>query len=319
MQERFPGPARRGGVLVGQIHQFHPLFAHQPGDLGGEFHRVAVAPAGPEPALAAKGAQMRAAARELQNHRPLAAPIGIVGEVDQLPADAQRVQVFQHRRRGGGVGLALTAKGNARNCGQIGASRQRVHQVLRRHLALAPHDHIHGGAFGQNLGPMIAGIGPAIDDPRIGQRGADQRGQMQHCRMRRGGAGMPDQHRLGRSALQIGDNGLGPHRCQIGVQQIDRMPRNDPGAADRQKVQRRQQLPRHARADGGMGRVQQRDAQGQTLATSVATGKPPLRGRPPVRASAREQARNSVFSSCSFRNTPAGGMHHRPGAEVLRR
>src|SRR5439155_14920750 len=69
LQEAPPDVAQGGGVLVGQGDEADAVAAVQPGDLVGQPGRVAVPPAHPEAVLAAVGAAVRAAARQLHDGR----------------------------------------------------------------------------------------------------------------------------------------------------------------------------------------------------------------------------------------------------------
>src|SRR4029079_7231136 len=100
------------------------VLAVEPGDLAGEQHGIAMTPARPEATLAAIVAQMRTAARELHDHRALAAPIAVAGMVDQLPADAIVVEIGDGAgRRRGHRRAGAVAEGDAVDRGQRSAAR----------------------------------------------------------------------------------------------------------------------------------------------------------------------------------------------------
>src|SRR6516162_8152655 len=93
------------------------MLAVQARKLRGEFHGIAMAPAGPEPALATVIAEMRTAAGELHDHRALAAPVAVAGVIDQLPSDAVGVEIADdrcRRRRGRNAVATIGDAGNAR-------------------------------------------------------------------------------------------------------------------------------------------------------------------------------------------------------------
>jgi len=66
---------------------------------------------------------------------------------------------------------------------------------------------------------------------------------------------MPDQHRIGRVRQQGRDDLRRRHRRDVGIHQPHRVARVDQRPANGQKAEGRQQLPRHARPDGTVGRV----------------------------------------------------------------
>ena len=74
-EKALPGLLGRCRVLVGEIEYLNALLAMQPRDLGSELLGIAIAPLGPEAALAAIIAWMRTAARKLHDHCALAAPV----------------------------------------------------------------------------------------------------------------------------------------------------------------------------------------------------------------------------------------------------
>ena len=153
LQKNLPHAPGAGGQLIGKVDQLHAVLAVEAGDFLGKLHRVAVAPLGPEAALAAVAAKMRAAARELHDHGPLAAPVGVVGVIDQLPAHAVVVQPGDHWRISRGNGRARLPPGNAGNLLQITAINQRLHQRQRSLLAFAAHDEVNRCAVAQDLVP----------------------------------------------------------------------------------------------------------------------------------------------------------------------
>ena len=70
LQEALPHGPEGGGVFVGQGEEPDAVPVVQPGHLGGQADRVAVAPAAPEVVLAAVGAAVRTAARQLDDGGP---------------------------------------------------------------------------------------------------------------------------------------------------------------------------------------------------------------------------------------------------------
>ncbi len=106
-EEGAPGGFGGGGVLVGEVEELDAVFAVEPGDFGGELFRVAVTPAPPEFALAAVIAEVGAAAGELDDHGAASAPVAVVFEVDELPADAVVVEALDDRGAGRGDGAPL--------------------------------------------------------------------------------------------------------------------------------------------------------------------------------------------------------------------
>src|SRR4051794_37462244 len=86
--------------------------AMKPGDFLRELDGIAVAPAGPESALAAVIAVVRTSAGELHDDGAHAAVVAIVAMIDQFPADAIRVKIFDHRGGPGFDDPAGAAKGD---------------------------------------------------------------------------------------------------------------------------------------------------------------------------------------------------------------
>ena len=97
-QDVRPDVLERRRVLVGEPDEADVALAAQPLQLVDELRHVAVAPALPEHPLAAVGAGVRAAARELDDRRPAQAEGAIlVPVVDQVPADRVGVEVGDRR------------------------------------------------------------------------------------------------------------------------------------------------------------------------------------------------------------------------------
>src|SRR5262245_13110566 len=87
-EERPPGLARDRRILVGKVDHLDAVLAMQSSKLGSESFRIAMPPACPKSALATIIAEVRAAARELDDDRALPAPVAVASMVDQLPTDA---------------------------------------------------------------------------------------------------------------------------------------------------------------------------------------------------------------------------------------
>src|SRR5205085_11180205 len=101
LAERLPCLAMRRRILVGEVEDDDALLAMEARDLGGKLLRAAVAPLRPEAALSAVIAGVRTPARELDDDRALVSPIRVVAVIDELPADAIRIEVLDDggRRR----------------------------------------------------------------------------------------------------------------------------------------------------------------------------------------------------------------------------
>jgi hypothetical protein len=218
--------------LVGEVDHLDAVLTVQPGDLGGELVRIAMAEARPEAALAAVVAGVRAAARELHHDGALAAPVAVTRVIDQLPADPESVEVGDHRGRRGADHHALVAERDPADCEQRAAVGQRAYEAGRRLLALAAHDHIDLRLLDQDLAPMIGREHAAVDDPDIGQLGAQRAGQLAHDRMARGRARMAEQDRVGSARDRLRDDVLDRHRPELGVDQRDVVPGVDQRTAD---------------------------------------------------------------------------------------
>lgn len=183
LKKRLPGAPGGGGVSIGEVDEFDALLAHQPGDFARQPDRIAVAPAGPESALPAIGAKMRATARELHDHGAFAAPVAVSGKVDQLPPDPVGVEVADHRRGRGGMGLAVLAKGEAGNGGKVDPGLKCAHQRGHGFLPLAAQDHVDVGGAGQDLVPVTSRVDAAMDDGQVRVPGLQRGGHLPDGRM----------------------------------------------------------------------------------------------------------------------------------------
>jgi hypothetical protein len=262
LEEFAPRLLRDGRILVGEIEQSHAVLAVEARDLLGEAHGIAVAPAGPEAALAAIGAEMRAPARELNDHAAQPAPIGIARMVDQLPADAIGVEIADHRCRARRPRHAGVAIGDARNRIERLAPFERRDEPPRSFFALAAHDGDDVGFRVEDLPPMIRGKHAAIDDADAGQRLCDVARNLCDDRMARGRARMSEQHRVGLGAHGVGDDVGERHRAELGVEQAHLVAVVDQRPADREESERRQVIVRDAAADRRVGDVDEDDAHG---------------------------------------------------------
>ena len=164
LKELAPGPAARAGILVGEVEDLHAVLAVQPGDLGSQPARVAVAPPGPEAALAAVVAQVRAAPGELHDDGALAAPVAVARVIYQFPTDAVSIEVADDWGWRGGERRAADAEGEARDGAEVAAGLHRGQEATRRFLALTAHDDVHVGFVAQDFAPVIGGMNAAVDD-----------------------------------------------------------------------------------------------------------------------------------------------------------
>src|SRR5262249_5717232 len=101
---------------------------------------VAMAPTGPEPALSAVIAQVRAASRELYDDGPQPAPIAVTRVVNELPADPIGVEIADHRSRAGCLGTISGAVGDARDVTKGLAESQSAHQASCSFFTFAAND-----------------------------------------------------------------------------------------------------------------------------------------------------------------------------------
>ena len=209
------------GFSSAKLITLHAVLAMQPRELLGEPHRVAMAPARPEAALAAVVAEVRTAARELHHDRAHAAPVAVARMVDQLPADAVGIEVADHRRRAAWrAGRRASRNAMPATAPRSVAVGERRHQAPRGLLALAAHDRGHMRLLAR------------------GSRASDRSGTRRHRRCATRGiaaaiaratsamtgwpggrAGMPEQHRVGREgappAATMASIGIGPNSPSI--------------------------------------------------------------------------------------------------------
>jgi hypothetical protein len=260
LQERLPGLLRRGRVLVGEVDDLDAVLAVEARQLPGEAHRVAMPPACPEPALAAVGAQMRAAARELHHHGAQPAPVAVAGVIDQLPADAVGVEVGDDGCRPRRVHALRVPPGDAGDGLEGVAVLDGGHQAPRRLLALAAHDRRHVGFLGEDLAPVIGREHAPVDDAHAGQRRRDAARDLGDHRMPGGGAGMAEQHRVRRPPCRLRHQLVDPHRSELAVDQAHRVAVVDQRPADGEQAQRRQMIVGDAAADCRMRNIDQENA-----------------------------------------------------------
>lgn len=242
----------------------------QPGDLSREFHGIAMAPAGPEAALAAVVAQMRTAARELHDHGALAAPIAVAFDIDQLPADTISIEIDD--RACGARGertVEVVAIGDAGHIGERPAPVQRLDQRHDGRLAFAAHDEIEGIGRGQYVVPMVGRKHTAIDHQRPRRAYLDHPGDPQRGRMCRRRTGMADQDAVGIAAQRVVNQRRKRHWPEFGIDEPHLMACVEQRTAERQKAERRQMVVRHAAADGGVRRVDQHDFHGGPFAVAI--------------------------------------------------
>jgi hypothetical protein len=262
LQECLPRLLGGGRVLVGEVYDLDAVLAMEPRQLLGKAHGVAVAPSGPEPALAAVGAQMRAAARELHDRRAQAAPVAVAGVVDQLPADSAGVEIADDGRRPRRVHARRIAPGDAGHILEVLAVLDRRHQAPRRLLAFAPDDRRHVGLLRQDLAPVIGRKDAAIDDAYAGQDRGDAARDLGDHRMAGGRAGMAEQDGVRRPRRrlrhQVGDR----HGTELGVDQAHFVAVVDQRPADGKEAQRRQMIVRDAAADRRVRDIDQENAHG---------------------------------------------------------
>src|SRR5262249_42288745 len=138
-----------------------------------------VAPADPEAVLAAVGAAVRTAAGELHDGRPPQAEAAVaVPVLDQLPADAVRVQVHERRPVRGEDDAAAVPAGQPRAVAGGAAGVQGGGQLDGGGLALAAHDDVHGRLPGQDFPGVVGGVDAAVHGEHVREgclEGAEQR------------------------------------------------------------------------------------------------------------------------------------------------
>src|SRR5689334_4072318 len=100
----------------------------QPGDFLCELDRIAMAPAGPEAALSAVIAVVRASARELHDDGAHSAVVAIIGVVDQFPPNAIGVEIFDHRGGARFDDASPLAEGDAIDRAEMVALFDRAHE-----------------------------------------------------------------------------------------------------------------------------------------------------------------------------------------------
>ena len=265
------------GFSSAKLITFDAVLAVQPGDLLGELHRIAMAPARPEAALAAIVAQMRAAARELHDDGAQAAPIAVARVVDQLPADAVGVEVADHRR---GRRRARAAARRERRCPATSPSGVPLasarHQPPRGLLALAAHDRRRPAAPRRGLAPVIGREDAAIDD-------AQRRGSAAAMRARDLGD-RPDGRRSSRNGRTARRRARSARACADDARRSasGRTRRRSGGPRGRRRSAARRSTSRpsggrwssrNAAADRGMRHVDQEDAHAASPRWSLCTAK----------------------------------------------
>ena len=120
-------------------------------------------------------------------------------------------------------------------------------------FAFTAHDDVDFRGCGEDVLPVIAGENAAIDDRGPRPQGFDFFGQHQHGSVRRGRAGMADQHGVGVIIQSIVQDLRKRHRAGVGVHQPDAVPGVDQCTTDTQKSERRQVYAGNAAADGSVG------------------------------------------------------------------
>jgi hypothetical protein len=234
--------------------------AMQPADFGGEFFRIAVPPLRPEAALAAIGAAMRAAARELHHGGPLSAPVAVAGKIGQLPADAVAIEIRDERCRRRGDRISRVAKGETGDLSQWHSTFQRVREVPHGFLAFAADDDVDGRALGQDFAPVIGRERAAIDDRAAWHCSAKHGRDGGNGGMRRRRTGVPEQHGIRSERCCPFGNASQRQRSNVGIQKRDDVTSVTQRAADREQPKRRQVLVRYATTDRRMRRIDNEDA-----------------------------------------------------------
>src|SRR5262245_13399770 len=260
LAERPPGGAARGRILVRQVDQLDTESTVQPRDLGCKAHGIAMAPASPEAALPAVVAEVRAAARELHDYRSLAAIVAVAPGIDQLPGDAERVEVGDHRRGRRGDGLSAAAKCDAVDLREVLAATQRLNNFQRGQLAFAAHDYVDLRLRFEDLPVVIRGEDAAVNDDDVGQQRADAARQIHGDRMRRRGARVSNQEHVRTVRSDARDDRVVWKRAELRVEQGYVVTGVHERATDRQQAERRQLLAWDAAANGDMRRIEQKDA-----------------------------------------------------------
>jgi len=164
LEERDPGAPGDGRVLIGKIEDLDAVLAIEACDLGGKADRITVPPSGPEAALAAVVAKVRAASRELNDDGAKPAPVAVVGVVDQFPADAIGVEIGDDGCSARCNGLSIAAQRDTVDAVEWTAAAERRHHLAGRRLAFAAHDGGNVGLAVEDLPPEVGRIDATIDD-----------------------------------------------------------------------------------------------------------------------------------------------------------
>lgn len=260
-QKRLPWLSPGRGVFVGEVEHLHAVFAVQPRHFPGQLQRITVPPAGPEPALTAVGAQVRTAARELDDNGPLATPIAVSGMIDEFPANAVVIEVADHRSSPCCQGCAITAKGNAAHLVEVAFPAQGLHKLADGFLAFTTHDHIDPGFAFQNIAPEIGGMNAAIDNVAAWQaaaHGARDRGDHRMAGRR---TGMAKHYGIRRKGNSFGYKLVQGHRAKLTVDESHVMPIVDQWPTHGEQPKRWQVIVRNPAANCGMRDVYQDDTQ----------------------------------------------------------
>ena len=260
LAELAPDPTGRGRVLVGEVEDRDPVLAVQAGDLGGELVRITMPPPGPEAALPAVVARVRAATRQLDDDSTPPAPVAVVGVIDELPADAVPVQIGDDRCGGSRVGGAVDPVGDTGDRLEREAARQRVEQGPRCLLAFATDDDVDLRLLGEDLAPVIRRKHASVDD-------ADRRPASPHCardlrddRVTRRRAGVADQHGIGPERSDAGEDVGRSERPELAVDEHDVVPGIDQRPPDGEEAERWKVIVGDPAADRGVGDVEQEES-----------------------------------------------------------
>jgi len=238
LQELLPDVAKRRRILVRQGVKLDVVGPVEPFNLIDQLDGIAVPPADPEAVLAAVGAAVRTAARELDDRGPTHAETAIQGPVlNQLPAHPVSVQIRERRPVRSENDPRTRAVGDACNLGQIVTPLDGINQCENRGLSFTPHDQIDGRFLKQDRFGVVGGVDSAIHgkDPRECLLDGSQ--QVHADRVSRGGTGMTGQDQIRMEPANRGEDRGHAEVMAFGVKQLDLMARIEKRAAEHQQTE----------------------------------------------------------------------------------
>lgn len=267
-EEGFPGVAIGGGVFVGEVDDIDSVLAVEPGEFPGEAGRVTVAPSGPEAALAAVAAVVGATAGELDHDSAFVAPVGVLGEVEQFPADPVVIEMVDGRGGRGGDGVAGgVAESDALDLVQGCVQGPGLDELGCGDFPFASDDHVDLGFLLKDVFPVVGGEDPAVDDADVGLGLAEGAGDFADHGVGRGGAGVSDEDGIGLASGDFADDFSGGERGDVGIEEFDCVAGIEEGAADTEQAEWGEVFLGDTAADGGVGWVEEEDFHGWVALT----------------------------------------------------